>query len=212
MVPARSPLSGLHPSPPASRPPGPREHATLPTLPVIQALAVSWPFLTSCPFRVSLITSPRPVRHYPLLLDMAPPTGAPVGLEPTRSGRCPAHTMPSADFRAAHTSLAGPLSPGHAAAKWSLDRPTAAPQELVMPFSHVTRTQRRPSPVRIRLLSSSSGRSVMSAWSSSSLENARSSRASTFPSTAVKRRLAMSRPLPFGLGISRVGERPGHAG
>ncbi len=34
----------------------------------------------------------------PPLLDMAPLTRAPVGLQPTRSGRCPAHTMTPSDF------------------------------------------------------------------------------------------------------------------
>ena len=65
MVPARSPLSGLHPSPPASRLPGPRARAALLALPIVRALAVSLPFPTSWQSRISLVTSPRPVRHPP---------------------------------------------------------------------------------------------------------------------------------------------------
>src|SRR6516225_5894404 len=53
----------------------------------------------SCPFRLlHTFLSLRPARHYPRLLDTALLIRAPEGLQPSRSGRCPAHTMTESDF------------------------------------------------------------------------------------------------------------------
>ena len=65
--------------------------------------------------------------------------------------------------------------------RWSTDHRAPSPADAAMPFSRVTRVQRRASPGRICSPSSNSGCSAISAWSSSSVENHVSSSASSLP-------------------------------